>query len=148
MGFRYRVNDLPVVGLGGFTPLPSTNPIASSWGLVKVSAILGTAPVPTGSPELRKSAYQDTPHIQGTQNSPDFMLPSAYTAYARNMGPTADAGIGMATRRHSPLPVPAVSASRIPVPAMLGRKTGGRIAMAWPRAFQRFPTRRAGSSRG
>lgn len=148
MGFRYRVNDLPVVGVGGFTPLPSTNPIASSWGLVKVFGILGTGPIPTGSPELRKSAPQDAPNYQGTQNAPDYFLPAVYWTNPRNMGPIADAGVGMATRRHTPMPVPATQIIATPRNAMIGRKTGGRTAMAWPRAFQRFPIKRQGTTRG
>lgn len=141
MGFRYRVNDLPLVGASAFTPLPTTNPIASSYGLVNVNAWLGTRPIPVPAPTR---VWAPTPNnasqVQGSNVAPDYILPTHYVAYADNMGPSADAGIGMSIRRRNPLPVPAVMIQRTANPAMMMRKVGGRVAMAWPRAFQRFPT--------
>lgn len=140
---RYRVLDLPVQGVGAFTPLSATNPIASSWGLVKVTADLG-ASNPQSAPSPAKS-WMPVPgnpglaHLQDSNNSPDVTTRSMYVTYPNNMGPMADAGIGMATRRRNPIPVPAVSWIRSARKAMPAPKIGGRRVPAWPRAFQRWP---------
>ena len=134
---RYRVMDLPVKGAGAFTPTMPRNPIASSWGLVKLSGAPGTMPIPrpkaVAIPPI--SAIRET---QSTYCSPDVGLPDIYTPYPDNMGPSEH--VGMAARRQTPIPVPAVSWINAAVSAMRGNKIGGRAAMAWPRAFQRWPT--------
>jgi hypothetical protein len=141
---RYRVLDLPPKGTGAFTPLPSMNPVASSYGLVKPTAALGLLPVPTGARSWNVQTSKD-PKTQGSNCAPDVILPDQYIVYAKHMGPTADAGIGMAARRMNPLPVPAISGIMAVQNSMHRPKIGGRIATAWPRAFQRFPTRTSGS---
>ncbi len=139
---RYRVLDLPTVGMGAFTPTTSTNPTASSFGLVKVTGTLGLQPVSTPKPErVWAPPISFDPATQPSNVSPDMILPSTYVAYANNMGPAADAGVGMATRRLCPLPVPAVGWIASPGQAMSTPKIAGRTTMAWPRAFQRFPVR-------
>lgn len=149
---RYRVLDLPVRGMGAFTPLPSTNPVASSQGEVKLLGAPGTQPQPTVAPT--RSWAPPTSFDKNTQPSnvaPDVWLYDQYTPLATNMGPAADAGIGMASRRLCPLPVPALNYARIPGKAFQQpTKIAGRGTMAWPRAFQRFPiyTRRIAVSDG
>lgn len=136
---KYRVLDLPVAGLGAFTPLPSTNPIASSWGLVKVVGNPGTLPIPAPSPtRLWAPPISADPKTQSSNVSPDVRLPDIYIPYADNMGPSQH--FGMAARRQTPIPVPALSWINNAIQAMSGNKIGGRIAAAWPRAFQRWPT--------
>jgi hypothetical protein len=147
---RYRVSDLPPVGVGAFTPIPSTTPAASSYGLVEVYGAPGTEPVYSPSPQhsrglpsLTRQPPPDT--AQDSDCAPDYILPSIYIASAANMGPTADAGFGMARRRYCELPVPAVDPTRLPQVAQKVPPVGGRAAMAWPRAFQRFPNRTSGT---
>lgn len=140
---RYRVLDLPSKGAGAFTPLPTTNPRASSWGLVHVYGSPGTEAIPSPAPQrtylpnLTRQGGVDS--AQGSMVAPDFILPSIYTASARNMGPEADAGIGMTVRRLNPLPVPSLTFPASPKIAQATPRIGGRGTMIWPRAFQRFP---------
>lgn len=140
---RYRVLDLPAKGTTAFTPQPMTNPIASSWGLVHVFGAPGTMPIPVHRPFGAHAI--NAPDVQGSNRSPDIILPSIYIASAVNMGPAADAGIGMATRRLAVLPVPARGWRASVRSAMLGRRVGARSQLPWPRAFQRFPARTQGS---
>lgn len=137
---RYRVLDLPPKGTGAFTPIPTTNPVASSYGLVKPTAALGLVPVSTGSRSWNVEISKD-PKTQGSNCAPDVILPDQYIVRADHMGPTHDAGIGMAERRMNPLPVPAISGILKVQNSMHRPKIAGRAAMAWPRSFQRFPLR-------
>lgn len=138
---RYRVLDLPVKGVGAFMPTPSTNPEASSRGLVKVTGSPGTTPQPAKGPtRVWAPPISADASTQGSNVAPDVWLYDVYIPYADNMGPAADAGFGMAERRHSPLPVPATNIVRVAGKAFSQpSKIAGRGTMAWPRAFQRFP---------
>lgn len=146
MSIRYRVLDLPTVGTGAFTPIPTTNPVASSHGLVRVEASWGTemvaAPKPAALPPITAAGTSDPNRsARGEDVTPDAILPAIAVAYVDNMGPECGAaGIGMARRRLCELPVPAVDPTRIPTVAQGKRKTGGRAAIPWPRAFQRWPS--------
>lgn len=135
---RYRVLDLPSKGVGAFTPIPTTNPPASSFGLVKVSAAMGldAIPVQPYSKELPPMSWQN--QTKPSYCAPDAILPDQYVAHADNMGPCADAGIGMSMRRHNPLPVPALSWIAVSPNALRNKRYGGRFAIPWPRAFQRW----------
>jgi hypothetical protein len=133
---RYRVLELPTVGTGAFTPTMPRNPIASSWGLVRVGANLGLTPIISPKPPVPPiSAIRET---QPSYVAPDVILRDRYVAYADNMGPNNY--LNMAGRRLTPIPIPAVSWINTAMRAMQGNRIGGRIAMAWPRAFQRWPT--------
>lgn len=143
---RYRVSDLPPIGVGAFTPIPTTTPAASSYGLVEVSGAPGTEPVYSPSPQTRGYLPSLTRaggvnSAQDSECAPDYILPAIYVASADNMGPTDDVGIGMARRRLCELPVPALDPTRIPQVAQTHPPIAGRATMAWPRAFQRFPIR-------
>ena len=138
--YRYRVYDLPIVGAGAFTPLPTRNPIASSWGLVHLTGSPGTMPIPRPKRNSLIPISAD-PKTQSTNCSPDVGFPDIYIPYADNMGPSQH--FGMAARRQTPIPVPAVSWINTALNAMSGNKIGGRTAMAWPRAFQRWSTIRS-----
>lgn len=140
---RYRVLDLPLRGIGAFLPLPTTNPAASSWGLVHVWGSPGTDVIPAPAPQRdwlpSLTARGGVNSAQGSMVSPDVILPSVYVADTVNMGPEADTGLGMAARRLNPIPVPAYAWPRTARTAMITPKYGGRRTMVWPRAFQRFP---------
>lgn len=140
---RYRVADLPVVGLGAFTPIPTTTPAASSQGLVGVDGAPGTDPVPAPDPGgLPSLTAQGAPNTaQGHSVTPDVIFPAIYVARAANMGPEAGDGIGMWRRRFAELPVPARNPGRVPAVAFQAPRVAGRASMPWPRAFQRFPVR-------
>lgn len=138
-GFRYRVLDLPVVGAGAYLPTAAINPVASSYGLVHVYGAPGTLPVPVSKPESVWAPPTSADKMtQPSWCAPDVILPSIYIASAENMGPSQH--FGMAMRRHTPLPVPAVTWISLAKRAMVMRKVGGRRSIPWPRAFQRFPT--------
>lgn len=137
MGIHYKVLDLPPLGASAFTPIPFTNSIASSWGLVKEYGAPGTLPIPrpraAAIPPI--SAIRET---QGTYVAPTVGLPDIYIPYADNMGPAQH--VNMAGRRLTPIPVPAVSWINTALVSFQTSKIGGRLSMAWPRAFQRWPT--------
>ncbi len=136
MGIRYRVYDLPMNGVGAFCPIPAITPQASSHGVVKVTAALGRNPVPVDPPWGAEQV--NDPRSQPSNNAPNIILYDTYIAYANGMGPVMDAGLGMATRRLCPLPVPARSWRLAVRPVFHRAIIGGRQAMPWPRAFQRF----------
>lgn len=139
---RYRVLDLPAKGVGAFLPTPSTNAAASSGGLTHVHGSPGTDPIPSPAPQRgylpSLTARGGVDSAQGSMVAPDVILPSVYVASAANMGPAADAGVGMRMRRLNPLPIPAFSYPRIPVPTFTPARFGGRSTMPWPRSFQRY----------
>src|SRR5260221_5526167 len=127
---RYRVDDLPGIGAGAFTPVPSTNPIASSFGLVHVTASWGTdanvAPAPPAIPAL--TARGKSPNTaQSSDVSPDAMLPAGAIPSTANMGPERGAArIGMMRRRLNELPMPALDATRLALPAQSAPPAVGR----------------------
>lgn len=149
MGIRYRVNDVPNVGAGAFTPLPARNPVASSYGLVHVKGAPGTEPVPSPSPAALPSltAVGGRDSAQGHNVSPDVILPAIYVPLADNMGPEADTGIGMARRRLNELPVRAIDPGRRPVPVWMKFPAGGK-QLPQPRAFVRWQSRIPNPGRG
>lgn len=147
---KYRVLDLPVKGAGAFTPLPATNPVASSYGLVHIFGAPGTMPVPVQDNNyLPPGTAQPKPNTASPEDvTPNYILPAIYIPSAKNMGPAADVGIGMTIRRRNPLPVPAINPGRNPVAVQM-RFPMGASQLVWPRAFQRWPGRgQQGSSLG
>lgn len=138
---RYRVLDLPTVGTGAFTPIAAHDPLSSSWGLVHRYGAPGNLAVAVDNPHrYLPNLTADDPRVSPSNVSPDVIRPSLYVASARNMGPQADAGIGMRTRRHTPLPIPALSWVLSARNAMRRPKIGGREVQDNPRAFQRWPS--------
>lgn len=136
---RYRVLDLPTKGTGAFTPIPTTNPPASSYGLT--SATLRGYPGTLAISEPKPAAVPPISAVRETQSSfvsPDVGFWDKYIPSAKYMGPSEH--VGMAKRRLTPIPVPAVSWINTALNAMTGNKIGGRSVTAWPRAFQRWPT--------
>lgn len=139
---RYTVNDLPIGGTGAFTPTLTIPAAASSWGLVERDGAPGTEPQHIVAPTRSWAPpISFDPKTQGSNVSPDVTLRDVYIPYADNMGPASSQGpgIGMTTRRFTPLPVPAIHWTAIPRRAMRPRRSGGRDQVDQPRAFQRFP---------
>lgn len=138
----YRTLDVPPYGAGAFMPQPARNPVASSYGLVHIDGAPGTDPIPSPSPSavpsLTIQGGRDA--AQGSNVAPDVIFPAIYIPSARNMGPAADIGLGMARRRLNELPVRAVDPGRRPVPVWQQFPTGAR-PLPWPRAFIRWPSR-------
>lgn len=140
---RYQTLDLPPSKAAGFMPIPAATNTAAGWGLVHILGAPGTleveAPSPDGSlPTISARAGRDS--ARPSDVSPDVAFPSIYVALATNMGPAADAGIGMWRRRFNELPVPALNPTRVATSDSLVTTKGSRVSQAWPRAFQRFPT--------
>ena len=148
MGVRYRVDDLPNTGAAAFTPLPARNHVASSYGLVHVMGAPGTLAVPAPATPAVPSqtatvgavARDGRYSAQGSDVSPDVILPAIYIALADNMGPEDDTGIGMVRRRLNELPVRAVDPGRKPVPVWMQFPAGGK-QIPQPRQFVRWPSR-------
>lgn len=140
--FAYRTLDLPPVGMGAFTPLPTVNPLASSFGEVVRAGAPGTLAIPAPAPtRVWAPRISATPLTQGSNVSPDIRTPDIYVAFADNMhGP-------FPTRIRNNVPIPAQAIIYNARNAQIGRKVGTRVAMPWPRAFQRWPTS-GGTSRG
>jgi hypothetical protein len=142
VGVSYRTLDVPPFGAGAFMPSPARNPVASSYGLVQVEGAPGTdvvpSPRPAALPALTRRAGVDS--AQGSAVAPDVILPAIYVAFADNMGPECDTGIGMARRRLNELPVRAIDPGRLPVPVWQQYPAGAR-PLPWPRAFIRWPSR-------
>lgn len=138
MGLRYRVLDLPVKGAGAFCPTTFPNPIASSWGLTSLTGSPGTTPTPVPAPtRVWAPPISAIAETQPSNVSPDIILPDKYIPYARN-------GIchTLPNRIRNNVPVPATGWIAVVQPGMGFRtgKIGGRKALNWPRAFQRWNT--------
>lgn len=127
--------DLPAKGTGAFCPLPAQTPMASSHGLVKVVGAPGTMPIPAPSPtRIWAPPISASLLTQSSNVSLDIRTPDIYVTFADNMhGP-------LPTRVRNNIPVPATTAIYTARNAQIGRKMGTRVAMPWPRAFQRWPT--------
>lgn len=141
---RYRTSDLPPNGVGAFMPVPAGDVLASSYGLVKIYGSPGTTTTPAPAPQRNylpsQTAQGGVNSAQGSNVAPDVMAFSEYHTVADNMGPEADAGLGMTRRRFNELPMPAINPTRIPVTAFVPpSRLGGRSQINWPRSFQRFP---------
>lgn len=146
---RYRADNLPARGVGAFAPIPAISPNASSWGLVDTHGFPGNLPIDCPDPDESLPSLTAQPHGVNTARpsdvTPDYILPVIYfTRIFRAFGPGGTTiGLGMTARRFNEMPVPAGDWTRIPITSGTYQpaKIGGRIAMNWPRAFQRFTRR-------
>lgn len=143
--WRYRTEDVPAKAVAAVSPLPSTNTIASSWGLVHTVGSPGTLQIPSPKPQSIPPGPLNR-QAQPSYNSPDIFLPSIYvTAPTPQLVPhTID----------NEIPVPAISSSQpyAPYSATAVTKTpanpsvaqrawhiGGRRVTAWPRVSPVWP---------
>lgn len=114
---------------------------ASSWGLCRRTGSPGTLPIPAPAPtRLWAPPISAQAETQSSNVSPDVRLPDIYVAWPDNMGPSVH--FGMAARRQTPIPIPALSWINTAMNAMRGVPVGGRTALSWPRAFQLWPTQK------
>jgi hypothetical protein len=151
---RYRTEGVPDGAAAACSPIPTTNPIASSWGLVHT----------VGSPSTTRIASPDPQSVGGDrgnltrqakpgQNSPDYMLPSIYY--------TAPTPQVVSRSSNNELPIPAVGTHQPYAPASAtapgkaratpsvtqkSRRMGGRLVQAWPKVSQFWPVFGAGSN--
>lgn len=138
---RYWTQDVPPRSPGAFSPTMPMNPFASSHGLIHVEGASGTLNVPAPKPDYLPPLSADR-RTQSSYVAPDVIRPSIYITR-----PVFN-GIGHTLPNRIPniLPIPALTApgaygrvtARQPRQALRPRKIGGRRAMLWPRAFQRF----------
>jgi len=146
---RYRTDQVPVNGAGAFMPSLTTNPGASSHGLVGLDGWPGTTPIPAPHPASTAGASPGGTKAMRTQGShagaPDEILPAIYIPRARNMGPS-DGALGIMVKSDNVLPVPAIDPGRAPAAAFRPAKVGGRSQVAWPRTTVTWPTGGTGST--
>jgi len=145
---RYRVDDLPPSKVGAFMPIPTTTARSSAWGLVDVVGAPGTVAIPLGDSQAAYGVPSGC-HAPGKnsgrgsdQMPQNVFFPVLYWASAKNMGNQGAHRIGMARRHRNELPVPAVSFTFVQRAAKIIVAKGSRFTQPWPRAFQRYPTRR------
>ena len=153
--WRYRTEGVPARAAAALTPLPSTNPIASSWGLVHTVGAPSTLRVPSPRPQSTRGfgalgvpgnggGYtEDDP--QPSAHAPDYILPSLYWTE-----PTPQMTVHASNNE---IPIPAVSSSQPYAPASASapgagetpavvqraRRMGGRIVQAWPKVVPFWP---------
>jgi hypothetical protein len=153
--WRYRTEGVPARAAAALTPLPSTNPIASSWGLVHTVGAPSTLRVPSPRPQSTRGfgalgvpgnggGYtEDDP--QPSAHAPDYILPSLYWTE-----PTPQMTVHASNNE---IPIPAVSSvntapgsSTLPSPVTTTavvqrpRRMGGLLVTAWPKVAAWWPT--------
>jgi|SRR6185437_382012 len=142
--WRYRVEDVPAKAIGAVMPLPSTNSVASSWGLVHTKGAPSTLRIFSPKPGLPDGPLPRT--AQNSYNSPDYILPAIYVS-----NPTPQGVVHTSTNE---LPIPAISSAMPYAPysatapgaapsnpsvAFRPWHKGGRRVTAWPRVSPVWP---------
>lgn len=159
--YRYRTEGVTGVIADAASPRPATNPLASSWGVVRTVGSPGTTRIPSPRPQSTRGAGVLTPAEGSTKPvdfpqpstwSPDYILPSLYYT-----APTPQTVPWESTNE---IPLPAISTSQplapystIPTktPATSAvvqrpRRIGGLLVQAWPRISQIWPTFGSGAN--
>lgn len=152
--YAYRTEGVAGNAAAAFSPLPTTNPIASSWGLVHTVGAPGTLRIPVEP--LQSIAGSDrgvwTKQAKPGDNAPDYILPSIYYT-----APTPQMAKGWSTNE---IPLPAISSTGPIAPystALTGpantsavvqrpRRMGGLLAQAWPKVSQVWNTYGSGKN--
>jgi hypothetical protein len=133
---RYSTEQVPVYGAGAFMPQLTTNPGASSWGRVKITASLGTTAIPSPRPPAVNDSDLGGPYNQPSSVAPDVFFPTFHIIGTEHMEPP----VAWIKPLHNELPVPAVNPGRVPMPAFHRYRQGGRGAIPWPRTFTTWPS--------
>lgn len=142
--YQYRVEGVAGPSVTAFTPLPTTNGLASTWGVVKTVGAPGTLRIPVAP--LQSIAGSDrggwTAQAKPGDNAPDYILPSLYY--------TAPTPQTVPHESNNEIPLPAISSTGPIAPAstsLVGpaetsavvqrpRRMGGLLAQAWPKVSQ------------
>lgn len=139
--YAYRVEGVPARAMAAAMPVPTTNSIASSWGLVHVAGAPGTTRIPSpraqstrgygalGVPGNGAGYPEDWPQPSG--HSPDYILPDLYVA-----APTPNYGQDHINSSNE-IPVPAIS-SHQPYAPFSATAPGHAVN---PNVLQRIRTR-------
>lgn len=154
--YRYRTEGVPGRAAAACSPLPTTNPIASSWGLVHVVGSPSTTKIHSPRPQSTRgfgilgvpnngAGYpEDWP--QPSAHSPDYILPSIYYTTPTPQVPSHSS--------NNEIPIPAVSTHQPYAPASASiistattsavvqrpRRMGGLLVQAWPKVSALWPT--------
>lgn len=141
---RYTVNDLPSHKPGAFTPFLTVMPFASSYGTVHVYGAPGTLEVASPPPDTSKimagvlgTSNPLSRRTLPSLNSPDVITPPIYYVMGPQERPPVP--VTQVGSWNNIMPMPAINPGRVPLPAMIAPKIGGRRQTAWPRVFQRWP---------
>jgi len=159
---RYRTDDVPKWGMGAFTPVPSTTPLATTggeqsryleqWTDAPDPALAGFSPSAPYNIDQQPSYAQAVPDATHVAGLPMAFRPVVNAAHAmaywtspsdtqgrQTMGPNGS-NTHMKIWSDNPLPVPARDPGRVAIPAMRAPIAGTVIATAWPRPFISWPT--------
>lgn len=145
--YRYKTEGVPSRAQAAVSPIPTTNPIASSWGLVRTVGSPSTTRIPVAP--LQSIAGGDrgvwNKSAKPGDNSPDYILPSIYY--------TAPTPQNVPWQSNNEIPIPAISVNSTtapyssslvtttPVPSVVqrSRRMGGRLVQAWPKVTSFWP---------
>lgn len=153
----YRVEGVPPRAMAACMPVPAQNPVASSFGLVKVFGAPGTLRVHSPRPQSTRgfgtlgvpNSTVPVDYPQPSGHAPDFILPSIYVA-----APTPNYGREYGNPGPNDIPVPAISSHSPYAPASASapgyatnpsvlQRVRARVASgfvtAWPRVSQVWP---------
>lgn len=151
---RYRVEGLPVAGMGAFMPGLILNGVSFGAGLAQAPTVgfPGTAPVAVEAPPTLMEPAD--PRALPSHVAPNMLLPDVYLApTGAGIGPWD--GRGAARTQHfasggsNPLPEPAGDYGRAPVSALGAAgpaKVGGQKVLGWPRIIPRWLSLNSGGS--
>lgn len=153
--YRYRTEGVPARASAAVTPLPTTNPRASSWGLVhtvgspSTTRIHSPRPQATAGTGINSVGPNSTVRADSAQTStwsPDYILPSLYY--------TAPTPQVVSHASNNEIPIPAVAPQQPYAPysatapgtavttavTQRPRRMGGLLVQAWPKVSSLWPT--------
>jgi hypothetical protein len=153
--YRYRTEGVPDRAAAACSPLPTTNPIASSWGLVHTTGSPSTTRIPVAPLQSIEGSDRGvwTKGAKPGDNAPDYILPSLYY--------TAPTPQVVSHASNNEIPIPAINPNGVSAPysatlpnltnenpavVQRPRRMGGRLVQAWPRVTQFWPVFGSGST--
>ena len=142
MRIATRVLQVPTKwGMGAFLPTLTFGGAPATNGQNEISGAPGTVRIASPRPAALDDSLLGGPLNQPSACSPDWFLPSIYTAHAN---PTLHAP--MRLFGDNVLPTPAVNQGRTPMQTQHRVRVGGRTATASLRPFTQWPTYRGVSN--
>jgi hypothetical protein len=151
---RYRTEGVPARAAAACTPIPATNPIASSAGLMHRVGSPSTTRIASPRPQSTRgrgnlSLYDSgrpADQAQPSGNSPDYILPSLYwappTPQVVSHSSTNEIPIPAISTQQPYAPASATAPGQAVTPAVVqrARRMGGRLVQAWPKVVPFWPT--------